>query len=162
MPCKTTRTLIHHFTSSPQLQKRKPQGHGQRQATHQGRQHPKEAHHSRVSFLLTCFLLSRVISCFTPSLFSPALICFLKKSLGPKRCLSTSPLTPPLEAEDATPEQRINHQLRCHVRHLEHDLRDITARFQAERERRMVLEALVGGKTSIFILTPCLCSDLCL
>jgi uncharacterized membrane protein len=65
-----------------------------------------------------------------------------------------------LEAEDATPEQRSNHQLRRCVRHLEHDLRDITARCQAERERRMALEALVGGKTSIFILTSCSCSDL--
>jgi hypothetical protein len=49
-----------------------------------------------------------------------------------------------LEAEDATPEQRINHQLRRRVRHLEHDLWDITARCQAKRERR--IEALVGGK----------------
>jgi hypothetical protein len=31
---------------------------------------------------------------------------------------------------------------------LEHDLRDITARCQAEHERRMALEALVGGKHS--------------
>jgi hypothetical protein len=66
-----------------------------------------------------------------------------------------------LEAEDATPEQRINHQLRRRVRHLEHDLRDITARCQDKRERRMALEALVGG-ISIFILTPCLHPDLCL
>jgi hypothetical protein len=66
-----------------------------------------------------------------------------------------------LEAEDATLEQRINHQLRRHVRHLEHDLRDITARCHAERERRMTLEVLVGGRTFIFILTPCLSSDLC-
>jgi hypothetical protein len=44
------------------------------------------------------------------------------------------------------PEQKINHQLRRRVRHLEHGLRDITARCQAERERRMTLEALVGGK----------------
>jgi hypothetical protein len=51
-----------------------------------------------------------------------------------------------LEAEDATPEQRINHQLRHCVRHLEHDLRDITARCRAEREHRMILEALVGGR----------------
>jgi hypothetical protein len=36
-----------------------------------------------------------------------------------------------LEAEDATLEQRTNHQLRCLVRHLEYDLRDITARCQA-------------------------------
>jgi hypothetical protein len=51
-----------------------------------------------------------------------------------------------IEAEDATPEQKINHQLRRRVRHLEHDLRDITARCQAERECHMALEALVGGK----------------
>jgi hypothetical protein len=34
--------------------------------------------------------------------------------------------------------------LRCRIRHLEHDLRDITACCHAERERRMSLEALVG------------------
>jgi hypothetical protein len=55
------------------------------------------------------------------------------------------------EEENATPEQRINHQLRRHIRHLEHNLRDITARCNAERERRMSLEALVGGKITIFI-----------
>jgi hypothetical protein len=54
------------------------------------------------------------------------------------------------EEEDATLEQKTNHQLRRHVRHLEHNLRDITARCSAERERCMSLEALVGGK--IFIL----------
>jgi hypothetical protein len=31
------------------------------------------------------------------------------------------------EEEDATHEQRANHQLRRRIRHLEHDLRDITA-----------------------------------
>jgi hypothetical protein len=55
------------------------------------------------------------------------------------------------EEENATPEQRINHQLRRRIRHLEHNLRDITARCNAERERRMSLEALVGGKISISI-----------
>jgi hypothetical protein len=55
------------------------------------------------------------------------------------------------EEEDAMPEQRINHQLRRRIRHLEHDLRDITARCSAERERRMSLEALVGGKILILI-----------
>jgi hypothetical protein len=54
------------------------------------------------------------------------------------------------EEESAKPEQRTNHQLRRRIRHLEHNLRDITARCSAERERRMSLEALVGGK--IFIL----------
>jgi septal ring factor EnvC (AmiA/AmiB activator) len=54
------------------------------------------------------------------------------------------------EEEDAMSEQKINHQLRHRIRHLEHNLRDITARCSAERERRMSLEALVGGK--IFIL----------
>jgi hypothetical protein len=52
------------------------------------------------------------------------------------------------EEEGATPEQRTNHQLRCHIRHLEHNLQDITARCTAERERRMSLEAFVGGKIS--------------
>jgi hypothetical protein len=55
------------------------------------------------------------------------------------------------EEENATPEQRINHQLRRRIRHLEHNLRDITARCNVERERRMSLEALIGGKISIFI-----------
>jgi hypothetical protein len=55
------------------------------------------------------------------------------------------------EEENATPEQRINHQLRRRIRHLEHNLWDITARCNAERERRMSLEALIGGKISIFI-----------
>jgi hypothetical protein len=54
------------------------------------------------------------------------------------------------EEEDATPEQKTNHQLRRRIRHLEHNLRDITARCSAERECHMSLEVLVGGK--IFIL----------
>jgi hypothetical protein len=60
----------------------------------------------------------------------------------PKYILSDSSA----EEEDTTPKQRTNHQLRRRIRHLEHDLRDITARCSAERERRMNLEALVGGK----------------
>jgi hypothetical protein len=55
------------------------------------------------------------------------------------------------EEENATPEQRINHQLRRRIRHLEHNLRDITACCNAEREHRMSLEALIGGKISTFI-----------
>jgi hypothetical protein len=51
--------------------------------------------------------------------------------------------------EDATREQRANHQLRHRIRHLEHDLRDITARCYAERERRMSLEVMIGGETFI-------------
>jgi hypothetical protein len=50
------------------------------------------------------------------------------------------------EEENATHEQRTNHQLRRRIRHLKHDLRDITTRCSAERECRMSLEALVGGK----------------
>jgi hypothetical protein len=41
--------------------------------------------------------------------------------------------------------------LRRRVRHLEHDLRDITTRCQAERERRMALEALVGGNSFLIL-----------
>jgi hypothetical protein len=33
------------------------------------------------------------------------------------------------------PEQRINHQLPHRIRHLEHNLRDITARCNTEHER---------------------------
>jgi hypothetical protein len=55
------------------------------------------------------------------------------------------------EEEDAMPEQRTNHQLCRRIRHLEHNLRDITARCSAERERCMSLEALVGGKILILI-----------
>jgi hypothetical protein len=53
------------------------------------------------------------------------------------------------EEEDAMHEQRANHQLHCRIRHLEHDLRDITARRCAEREHRMGLEVVIGGE--IFI-----------
>jgi hypothetical protein len=56
-----------------------------------------------------------------------------------------------IEEDNATPEQRINHQLRRRIWHLEHNLRDITARCNAERERRMSLEALIGAKISSFI-----------
>jgi hypothetical protein len=55
------------------------------------------------------------------------------------------------EEEDAMPEQKTNHQLRRRIRHLEHNLRDITARCSAERECRMSLEVLVGGKILILI-----------
>jgi hypothetical protein len=55
------------------------------------------------------------------------------------------------EEENATHKQKTNHQLRRRIRHLEHDLRDITARCSAERECRMSLEALVGGKISTLI-----------
>jgi hypothetical protein len=55
-----------------------------------------------------------------------------------------------VEKEDATHEQRANHQLRRHIQHLEHDLRDITARCCAERESRISLEVAIGGE--IFIL----------
>jgi hypothetical protein len=54
------------------------------------------------------------------------------------------------EEEDTTHEQKINHQLRRRIRHLEHDLGDTTARCCAERERCMSLEVAIGGK--IFIL----------
>jgi hypothetical protein len=65
----------------------------------------------------------------------------------PKYILSNSSV----EEEDATPEQRTNHQLRRRIWHLEHNLRDITACCSAEREHRMSLEALVGGKILILI-----------
>jgi hypothetical protein len=91
-------------------------------------------------------LLSCVISCFTSSSFCFSLDLLPEEIIGTEETPEYISSDSSLEAEDATPEQKINHQLRRRVRHLEHDLRDITACFQAERERRMALEALVGGK----------------
>jgi hypothetical protein len=54
------------------------------------------------------------------------------------------------EEENATHEQKTNHQLRCRIRHLEHDLWDITARCSAEREHRMNLEVVIGGEIFMF------------
>jgi hypothetical protein len=54
------------------------------------------------------------------------------------------------EKQNATHEQKTNHQL-CHrIWYLEHDLRGITAHCSAVRERRMNMEAVIGGE--IFIL----------
>jgi hypothetical protein len=84
-------------------------------------------------------------------------LCFFSLDLLPEEIFETEEVPEYIlsdsstEDEDATPEQRINHQLRRRIRHLEHNLRDITARCNAERERRMSLEVLVGGKISIFI-----------
>jgi hypothetical protein len=102
-----------------------------------------------VSFLLICFLLSFSISWFTP-------LCFFSLHLLPEEIFGTEEVPEYIlsdsssEEENATAEQRINHQLRRRIRHLEHNLRDITARCNAERERRMSLEALIGGKIFIF------------
>jgi hypothetical protein len=70
----------------------------------------------------------------------------------PKYILSDSSA----EEEDATPEEKTNHQM-CHrIRHLEHNLRDITSRCSAEHKHRMSLEAMVGGKIFILIRFSCL------
>jgi hypothetical protein len=100
-------------------------------------------------FLLNPFSCSRLQSHDSPS-FVFSLDLLPEEIFGteevPEYILSDSSA----EEEDATPEQKTNHQLRRHIRHLEHNPRDITARYSAERECRMSLEALVGGK--IFIL----------
>jgi hypothetical protein len=86
-----------------------------------------------------------------PSLFFSSLDLLPEEIFGteevPEYILSDSST----EEENSTLEQRINHQLHRRIRHLEHDLRDITAHCNAERERRMSLEALVGGRISISI-----------
>jgi hypothetical protein len=92
---------------------------------------------------------------FAISWFTP--LCFFSLDLLPEEIFGTEEVPEYIlsdsseEEEDATLEQRINHQLRRRIRHLEHNLRDITARYNAERERRMNLEVFVGGKTSISI-----------
>jgi hypothetical protein len=111
-----------------------------------------------VSFLLICFLPSFAILCL-PLLVSYSLDLLPEEILGTEETPEYISSDSSLEEEDATPEQRINHQLRHRIRHLEHDLRDITAHCHAERERRMSLEVLVGGKNSHLYLIPCLGSD---
>jgi hypothetical protein len=94
-------------------------------------------------------LLSIAISWFTP-------LHFFSLDLLPEDIFGTEEVPEYIlsdssaEEEGVTSEQRTNHQLRRRIRHLEHNLRDITGRCSAERECRMSLEALVGGK--IFIL----------
>jgi hypothetical protein len=87
-------------------------------------------------------------SCDSPSLiFSLDLL--PEEIFGTEEVPEYIPSDSSTEEEDATPEQKTNNQLHRRIRHLEHNLRDITTRCSAERERRMSLEALVGGK--IFI-----------
>jgi hypothetical protein len=87
--------------------------------------------------------------------FTP--LCFFSLDLLPEEIFGTEEVPEYIlsnfstEEENATPEQRVNHQLRRRIRHLEHNLRDITARCNAERECHMSLEALIGGKIFIFI-----------
>jgi hypothetical protein len=75
----------------------------------------------------------------------------LEEIFGTEEVSEYIPSDSSTEEEDTTPEQKTNHQLHRRIRHLEHNLRDITACCSAERERRMSLEALVGGKISILI-----------
>jgi hypothetical protein len=103
-----------------------------------------------VSFLLICFLLSVAISCLPPLVFS-SLDLLPEEILGTEETPEYISSDSSLEEEDATPEERVNHQLRRRIRHQEHDLRDITARCHAERERSMSLEALIGCKITISV-----------
>jgi hypothetical protein len=95
-------------------------------------------------------LLSLAISCLHPLIFS-SLDLLPEEIIGTEETPQYISSDSSLEEEDATPKQRVNHQLRRRIRHLEHDLQDITARFHAERERRMSLEALIGGKITISV-----------
>jgi hypothetical protein len=84
-------------------------------------------------------------------------LCFFSLDLLPEEIFGTEEVPEYIlfdsssEEENATPEQKMNQQLRRRIRHLEHNLRDITARCNAKRERCMSLEALIGGKIFISI-----------
>jgi hypothetical protein len=99
-----------------------------------------------VSFPLIYFLFPRDLALYLSFFSSFSLDLLPEEIIGTEDVPEYISSDSSLEAEDATPEQRTSHQLRRRVRHLEHNLRDITARCQAERERHMALEALVGGK----------------
>jgi hypothetical protein len=99
-----------------------------------------------VSFPLIYFPFSRDLALYLLFFSSFSLDLLPEEIIGTEDVPEYISSDSSLEAEDATPELRASHQLRRRVRHLEHSLRDITARCQAERERRLALEALVGGK----------------
>jgi hypothetical protein len=146
MLCKSTRTLIHHFSYLPlSLEEKTPtpwtRVSNPRRAAHQG-----SVRFGSEFFLDLLLVLPHDISLHVFFLSSSSLDLLPEEIIGTEDVPEYISSDSSLEAEDATPEQRTNHQLRRRVRHLEHGLRDITARCQAERERRMALEALVGGK----------------
>jgi hypothetical protein len=85
-----------------------------------------------------------------PSFFDFSLNLLPEEILGTKKFLEHIRSDSSAEEEDATHEQRANHQLRRRIWQLEHDLRDITVLYGAERKRRMCLEAAIGGEIFIF------------
>jgi hypothetical protein len=146
MPCKSTRTLIHHFTSSPLAPEEKTPRLWTKASNPSGRTAPQRSAPFESEFSFNLFLAFVCDLAFYPLFVFSSLDLLPEEIFGTEETPEYISSDSSLEAEDATPEQRINHQLRRRVRHLEHDLRDITARCQAKHERRMALEALVGGK----------------
>jgi hypothetical protein len=153
MPCKSTHILLHHFTFSPLAPEEKTprpwrtreRNPSKRKALHQ-RSVPFESEFSFNPFLaLICNHMVYPLTVFSSLDLLP------EEIFGTEEVLEYILSDSSEEEEDATPEQRVNHQLRRRILHLEHNLRDITTRCNFERERRMSLEALVGGKTFIFI-----------
>jgi hypothetical protein len=108
---------------------------------------PKKRTIQDETFLLNPFSCPRLQSHDSPS-FVFSLDLPPKEIFGTEEVPEYIPSDPSTEEEDATPEQKTNHQLRRRIRHLDYNLRDITARCSAERERRMSLEALVGVRSS--------------
>jgi hypothetical protein len=146
MPCKSTRTLIHHSTFSPLAPEEKTPSPWTKASNPSGRTAPQRSAPFESEFSFNLLLTFVCDLAFYPLFVFSSLDLLSEEIFGTEETPEYISFDSSLEAEDATPEQRINHQLRRRVRHLEHDLRDITTRYQAERERRMVLEALAGGK----------------
>jgi hypothetical protein len=146
MLCKSTRTLIHHFSSLPLSLEEKTPKPWTRASNPRRAAHQRSARFGSEFFLDLFLVLPHDLVLHVFFFSSSSLDLLPEEIIGTKDVPEYISSDSSLEAEDAMPEQRTNHQLRRRVRHLEHGLRDITARCQAERERRMALEALVGGK----------------
>jgi hypothetical protein len=146
MLCKSTRALIHHFSSPPLSLEEKTPTPWTRVSNPRRAVHQRSVQFGSEFFLDLLLVPPHDLALHVFFLSSSSLDLLPEEIIGTEDVPEYISSDSSLEAEDATPEQRTNHQLRRRVRHLEHGLRDITARCQAERERRMALEALVGGK----------------
>jgi hypothetical protein len=96
MPCKSTRTLIHHFSFLPLSSEEKtPRPWTKASSPRRAALRRNARFKSESSLdLLLVFPYDLALYLLSSLPFS-ALIYFLKKSLGPKTCLSTSPLILP-------------------------------------------------------------------
>jgi hypothetical protein len=109
MPCKSTRTLIHHFSSSPLLFEEKTPRPWTK-ASNPGRTTPQRNAPFESEFSLNLLLASLCdLVLYLLFVFSFSLDLLLEEIIGTEAAPEYISSDSSLEAEDAMPEQRINH-----------------------------------------------------